>query len=296
MTTATTDKPRPDAPQARLEWAMRRLNDLPTIPNTLLRIWQIVDDPDSSAADLERVITLDQALNAKIIRLVNSPYHGIPEKVTSCRRAITLLGFKTVKNLSVCVSVVTACIPARRSHSGLDLGGLWRHAIAVGFAAEAIARRRGDEAGEAFTAGVLHDIGKFALNLVMPDAYAAAVTRARAEGATIREAEMAETGVDHTIAGRELASRWGFPEPLVDAVARHHEDLAEVESALVATVAAANAIARQMRIGTSGDAAVVEPDAAVWDVARVAPDDRDAFRDELRSRIEGAAELLSLVA
>ncbi len=289
---ATTE--RPDAPAARLEWAMRRLNDLPTIPNTLLQIWQIADDPNSSAADLERVITLDQALNAKIIRLVNSPYHGIPETVTSCRRAITLLGFKTVKNLSVCVSVVTACIPAGRNRGGLDLAGLWRHAIATGMAAEALAPARGVDPGEAFTAGVLHDIGKFALNLVMPDVYATAVEHAVTEGVTIREAEQREIGVDHTVSGRELATRWGFPEALVDAVARHHDDPSEL-GPLAATVALANAIARGLRVGSSGDACTLEPDASTWDAAGVAEAERDAFVEALRARIDEAAELLALV-
>jgi len=297
MPATKSESKTPNAQTDKLEWAMRRLHDLPTIPSTLLQIWQLVDDPSSSAGDLERVITMDQALSAKLIRLVNSPYHGLREPVNATRQAITLLGFKTVKNLSVCASVVSACIPGKQEKGELDLSSLWRHAICTGVAADLIAGSTGAaEPGDAFTAGILHDIGKFALNVVMTREYGRAVHHAHDKNISIREAERDVIGIDHTQAGEELARQWGFPALLTDAIAHHHDPLpADGDLNLVEIVARANRLARHLRIGSSGDPLRVHASNETWLRIDVDEASRDFFLQTIESRVSEAQELMSLV-
>lgn len=295
MPAAPTDK-KSQPGGAKLEHAIARLADLPTTPSTLLKIWQLVDSPDSSASDLERVIVTDQALSAKIIRLVNSPYHGLRDPVTSCKQAVTLLGFKTVKNLSVCVSVVSACIPGRDRTGELDLLALWRHSIATGVCASEIASRAGRVDPEtAFTAGVLHDIGKFALSLVMKSEYGDAVRCAHERGVDIRSAEQEVLGVDHCLAGDELAKRWGFPDELREVLAGHHEAMPQSgDLELVEVVARANDVAREIREGSSGDPVQTTVAADTWKRIAVDVGEREEFLLALEARIAKARDMMNL--
>lgn len=297
MPATKTDGSEP-AGKDKLEHAVSRLSDLPTIPNTLLRIWQLVDDPDSSASDLERVITMDQALSAKIIRLVNSPYYGVRDPVTSCRQAITLLGFDTVKNLSVCVCVVSACLPDGQVNKEFDLRELWKHSIAVGVTAEAIANRAGiDDPDAAFTAGVLHDVGKLVMNLTLSREYGQALARARKDGVFLREAESVMFGADHQYFGSFLARMWGFPAPLIDVIGKHHTPSPGPggKATLVEVVSIANTVARMLGVGSSGDA--VEVTSAADDLAGIGftADEADRFVDEIRARVDDAGDMLNLM-
>lgn len=281
----------------RFELAIARLSDLPTVPNTLLRIWQLVDDPDSSAADLEKVITVDQSLTAKIIRLVNSPYYGLRAEVTSARQAVTLLGFDTVKNLSICVSVVSACLPDRNENPELRLDDLWKHSVATGVLAQKIARQAGfDDPDTAFTAGVLHDIGKFVMNLTLRGDYGEAIRLARNRGIFLHEAETATFDADHQYFGGCLASMWGFPGVLTDVIRTHHAPPdPDGEPDAVHAVRLANTAARILGVGSSGNANPPQAGPETFAGIGVAGDRTSQFLDEGRALVEEAQDILNLL-
>lgn len=217
----------PAVASEQLDELLASFRDLPTIPEVLARIWQLVDDPRSSAGDLERVVSHEPPLAAKVLRLANSPYYGGRGRVQDVRSAITTLGFDTLRNLAVCLSVAGGLASREAQDSLLDRRELWRHSVACAVAARRLARELGlDEPEEVFTAGLLHDIGIFVVALGRPQAYAEIVRVGLAQNLDQCEAERSVLGFDHAEVGCAFAQRWNFPLSLQDLIANHHSPVA----------------------------------------------------------------------
>jgi putative nucleotidyltransferase with HDIG domain len=213
----------PEVASVQLDALLSRFQDLPTIPEVLARIWQLVDDPRSSASDLERVVSHEPPLAAKVLRLANSPYYGGRGRVQDVRSAITTLGFDTLRNLAVCLSVAGGLAARENQGSLLDRRALWRHSVACAVGARRIARELGVEgAEETFTAGLLHDIGIFVIALGRPQAYSEIVHVGLERSCDQCEAERAVLGFDHAEVGCAFAQHWHFPLGLQDLIANHH--------------------------------------------------------------------------
>lgn len=217
----------PEVASQELDALLGSFRDLPTIPEVLARIWQLVDDPRSCASDLERVVTFEPPLAAKVLRLANSPYYGGRGRVQDVRAAITTLGFDTLRNLAVCLSVATGLAARESSGSLLDRRELWRHSVACAVAARRLGRELGlPEPEEVFTAGLLHDIGVFVIALGRPQAYSEVVRVGLQEDCDQCTAERAVLGFDHAEVGCAFAQRWHFPVGLQDMIANHHSPVA----------------------------------------------------------------------
>ncbi len=282
--------------EARYDYAVSRLNDLPTIPSTLLRIWQMVDSPDCSASDLEKAITMDQALTAKVLRLVNSPYYGVRRKITSCQRAVTLLGFNTIKSLSICVSVISALRSKKGQGGALDCPSLWKHSISAAVIAKSLAElSKLDDPDTIFTAGVLHDVGKFVMNLCLSGEYAAVITVAKREGLFIRDVEEKMLGADHTYFGAYLGRKWGFPQQLLSAIENHHSKEASDSGDLVGAVSLADHLARSMKFGDSGDSKEILLDTSRLCNFGIMEEETSSFLDRVRERVLAAHEFMNLL-
>ncbi len=153
-------------PQAELQKALTKFKDLPTLPDVVARVMQIVSNPLTTADDLNQVISLDQALTFKVLRLANSAYYGFPKEITTITQAVTILGFNTIRNLALSVSVHKMLF-ADKEKSIFSYREFWKHGVAVGVCSRLLARRVGYKSEEnAFTAGLLHDIGKSLLDKV----------------------------------------------------------------------------------------------------------------------------------
>jgi putative nucleotidyltransferase with HDIG domain len=199
--------------------------DIPTIPEVLARIWQLVDDPRSSASDLEKVVSMEPPLAAKVLRLANSPYYGGRGRIKDVQTAITSLGFHTLRNLAICLSVASALGQRESSVSIVDHRALWQHSVAVAVLARAVGAEVGDvEPDEVFSAGLLHDLGKFVISLGRPEAYAEVVRRSAAIDLSLEAAETSVLGFDHAAVGSGFAERWHFPPRLRELILRHHEE------------------------------------------------------------------------
>ncbi len=181
------------------------------------RVITLAGDDRFSAHELATTIASDQALSAKLLRLSNSAYYGFPRRITTVRDAVVLLGFRQVRQAALATCLVDA-LPG--SHT-LRYGEFWQHALAVGVTAELLGRAEGASQEEAFTAGVLHQIGRLALDQHVPDAFAAAVTLARAQALPLRDAERIVLGYTDAELGGGLVRAWQFPAALADAIERH---------------------------------------------------------------------------
>jgi putative nucleotidyltransferase with HDIG domain len=211
---------------SRFTALLRMIDDLPTVPETLVRIWQIVDDPLSTSETLADVVRLDAPLSIKVLRLTNSPYYsGNSQSIADIGTAVSVLGFETIKQLAICVSVATNLVRDRaRRRGGPDYRALWRHSVVAGVVAKRLALTlRDPNPDEVFTAGLLHDLGKFALLCAMPEPYAAAIAARRQSGRTLVEVESEQFGFDHAEAGAAFGRSWHFPEVLTEGARCHHD-------------------------------------------------------------------------
>jgi putative nucleotidyltransferase with HDIG domain len=217
------------------------LTRLPAQPIAALRVLELVEDPSSSAAELARLIETDPALSARVIRLANAPYYGLARKVASASRAVVLLGFSTVRALAVSAACSLIVEEGR-----LGPPGYWSHSIATAAASSVVARSLQLQPSEAFSAGLLHDLGGALLYRQDGKGYAE-VKRQVAEGtAALLDAEHAVFGTTHAEAGATVLDAWRFPPVFVQAVATHHHDPYDVQAGLGRIVIAGEALAHEL--------------------------------------------------
>ena len=233
----------------KLNALVRQVRGLPALPETVLRVMQITEDPKAGITDLAEVLISDQALAARVLKLANSAFYGSSRRIGTVSSAVVILGMRTTRNLVMAASC-EALLEGEVAGYGLPRGVLLRHSLACASAAQALAKRakyRGME--EAFVAGLLHDIGKVVMNAYERDQFGEVLVMVSG-GMTYFEAERAVFGFDHAEAGGCLLERWNLPLALVSAVQHHHAPLdAPGDSPLPCLVHAADAVCLSLGIG-----------------------------------------------
>ena len=200
------------------------LEELPPVPAVAAHVMAIVADDRSSATDLSEVIATDHALTAKLLRMSNSAYYSFARPVENVRDAVTLLGVRQVREVAVTMSLMDA-FESTEKDSDFDLELFWAHSVAVAVIAEGVAAAtRLARPADAFTAGIVHDIGRLVLHQARPEQFLEAVADASDSGRALAEAETERTGFSHAGLGRALGERWNFPAALVNAVGSHHNE------------------------------------------------------------------------
>jgi putative nucleotidyltransferase with HDIG domain len=219
-----------------------RVDDLPELPQVASKILQLINDPETSASDLAQVISTDQALTARVLRLCNSAYYGMSRKVTTVNEGVTILGFSAIKSL-VLIATAYGTVSQSLIGYGMKPGELWTHSLSCAEHARQIAAKVGyAEPDEAFTAGLLHDIGKIVLNQhALPEIYRAN-NLCMGQQIPVHEAETQVLGFSHAEIGAKLAERWNLPPVLCEAIGGHHERIPS-EAKLPSIVTIANAMA-----------------------------------------------------
>lgn len=241
----------------KVQLIVDQIDSLPTLPGVAARVLQLASSQDSSARDLTLLIESDQSLTSRILTLVNSPAFRRGKPVGTIDRAVSLLGFEAVRNsvLSLKVFDLFSRKGASAFRSCFDRKAFWKHSLAVAVASQMIARRvRGTGAEEAFVAGLLHDIGKVALDYALPKTFDQVIRRVQVQHRPYVEAEMSILGMDHTGIGKRLAENWKFPASLANVIWLHHQDVEHLPKniegdRLVEIVHLADLVARQVRIG-----------------------------------------------
>lgn len=221
------------------EW-IGRLESLPSAPNVYLDLQRLSQDPNASADDFARVIERDPAMAGKVLQLVNSAYFGLRSPVLAPRSAVTYLGVELILAL---VLVAQAFTPAGGGVQGLEMDLRQRRSLLVARLAQTFLAGS-PEADQAFTAGLLHDLGEFIIAGAAPDEFAAMLARAHAARAPMHQFELERLGVTHAQVGAYLLSLWGLPNHLVHAVGFHHcpRESPDPSSAVLAAVHVADAL------------------------------------------------------
>ncbi|MCD6380045.1 HDOD domain-containing protein [bacterium] len=278
---------------------IRKIEDLPTLPYILMKIWKLVDSPDTSSKNLEEVISLDQALTAKVIRLANSPFYHIPFRVNNVKDAIVNIGFDAVKNLSIAVSVTSFFKKSERSGGYFPLKDFWRHCVGVGVVSRYIAEKvEGIDYELCFCSGILHDIGKFALNILFPQRFGEVLQRAAKEKSRIHKIEKEIFKFDHSYFGKELAKYWNFGDDLISIIGDHHKPVDEIDENLrieTSVIKVADSIVRQIKFGFSGDFLDDTFDDRALELLALDRERLKVLIPEIKKEIELASQIINLV-
>lgn len=246
-----------------LDQVVNSVQDLPSLPAVVMELLSSIEQDDVDISVLAKKVSHDQALTAKTLRLANSSSSGLQVKVTTIQQAITFLGFQTTRNL-ITAAAVTGCFPSGRC-PGFNDKGFWRHSIAVAACARALARRMRFNQDYAFTAGLLHDIGRLVLVTADPQAYAAVLEWHQRNDGRWQDAERAVLGVDHVEAGVALAEHWNFSDTMRQAIAFHHAPDTPGAGFLAAIVHVADAIVHALDIAGDEDERVPRVASVAWD-------------------------------
>jgi putative nucleotidyltransferase with HDIG domain len=231
-TTARSKLKRPSS--ADLRAAMEGVRPIPQIA---LKVIRMIQDQAQSMADVAREIRQDQVVSGRVIRLSNSAFFNMKVKPESIDRAVVMLGEKRFLRLAVSASL-EGFFPEQGRGYSLCKGGLYKHALGAAMTAERLARMtRCVSTDVAYTAGLLHDIGKVVLDQFVARAWPLFYRRTQEDGSGLVEVEQEVIGVSHTEVGGRLGEQWSFPAALIDAIRHHHHpEKAAVNSELTHVV------------------------------------------------------------
>ena len=271
---------------------------MPSLPTSVAKVIEFCNNPKTSPVDLDKVISLDPVLMGRVIKLINSAYYGIQNKITSLVRAIIMLGLNTVKNLALSTAVLDR-LSDKNSFKALNMEGFWRHSLCTGVVAKLIAKERkidSKQLDEYFAAGLLHDIGKIPLNNIVSDDFIRAMTIADSEKIALYLAEKRTFDMDHADVGGMIVEAWRLSGAIADTIRYHHSlELYTGENRdIVLTVAVADNYANKNGIGFSGCLYSEKIPQTTWDELRISKEWLHEIDETVRSEIEKASIFLKL--
>ena len=284
--------------QAKLTELVDKLRDIPTLSVVVQRVMELVNNPKTSASQIAEVLKRDQVLTAKVLRLVNSSFYNLSTEVTDVSRALAFLGFNSISMLVLGTSVFSSFeIKAAPYFNVLEF---WRHSLASAIAAEMIAKNlRVAKPEDAFTCGLLHDVGKIALFKVAPDDLKRVVTKAKLENKSFLDAETELELPGHTVLGERLADKWQLPVVIRKTIRYHHRDIEKMESIypqmkpVIMMATLGNIMAKRFAIGESGDDQKPDYPANYLKFLNLSEKTLKELEAKMESEIERASSFLS---
>ncbi|MBI5836833.1 MAG: HDOD domain-containing protein [Candidatus Eisenbacteria bacterium] len=246
------------------EELIQRVGELPPLPQTLMRVWQVVDNPAADSHTLAQAVSADPPLVANLLRIANSATYGRMRSVNSISDAITLLGFNVIKKMCMGIMVHVGLLSQDKGTSNFDRVLFWRHCVGTGLTAEILAEMLHlPLAPTTFSHGLLHDLGLLVLDRHLSHELEEilGVYEATEGDCTLFEIEQELLGLNHAQLGAELALQWGFPQSLVDVAANHHHPRITADTTMECIVHLACAMTDQQQLCRCDQAEAVFEDA-----------------------------------
>ncbi|MCA9730971.1 HDOD domain-containing protein [candidate division KSB1 bacterium] len=281
--------------QEKLAELLDGISELPTLPTVYIKINRLLQSSQSNASQISRIIESDQAISSKVLRLVNSSFFGFSRKITQINQAVVLLGFNAIRSAVLSISVLESFQSTKNSI--FDRQKFWEHSIAVGSIARHLAKElRVGMDEEAFSCGILHDIGKLVLDQVLPEKFKQILETVEQRQCTILEAERLVIETDHCEIGEYLLEHWSLPHMLVESVALHHSpSILRSNPQMVSLVHLADILARKLEIGYGGDPYTHEIHPFALEELDIVPDDLEELIAHIGEKLKESADLLALV-
>ena len=246
--------------EKRVELILQQLEELPTLPAVAVKVLEATGDARSDADDVVSLIASDPVLSTRILQLVHRAELGVSGEVNSIERAVALLGYDAVRSAVLAISVFqTMGTEARPTESRFSREEFWKHCVAVASCAELLAEAgQGLNRSEAFLCGLLHDLGKVALDAILPKSFSRVVEAADLLRGNIADLERSIIGLDHMVVGKRLAEKWHLPDVIRDCAWLHGQSPSALPGNLksprmVNLVTLADMLVRESHLGYSGN-------------------------------------------
>jgi putative nucleotidyltransferase with HDIG domain len=282
--------------ETRIAAEIERLGSLPTLPALAAEIGRTAADPESSAADIARLVSSDPIFAARVLKIANSPFFRPSlDALTDIHAAVVMLGLNAVKAIAVGLGLCCG-VGAQASKTGFDRKGFLRHSLATGFGARAAAKGLAASDPEtAFLAGLLHDIGKPVLDSLDPRKFKRVVRALSVTRLPFHEVEKGILGFNHADLGHEAAKVWGLPEEIAQAIQLHHRDglTWSAEGGLARCVQCGDAVAQQIGVSFPRSHHVCGPEREI--AARTAGVPPESIHQIERAVSHGLAEIEDLL-
>jgi putative nucleotidyltransferase with HDIG domain len=274
----------------QLEDVISKIKDLPTLPTVAQEMISNIENENTSLDAICEKVSMDQSLTAKTLRLANSSYYGANSKVVTLQQAIALLGMENVKKLILMTSMANS-FPTSRCRN-FDQKAFWRHSIATAICAELISRTLKMKHDFAFTAGLLHDIGRMVLVTRFPKEYEQVIAYRDQQDCYLLDAERAVMGIDHMSVGLVLAMQWEFSDAIQDAISGHHEPDSKELNSVAAIVHVANSIVHALDLSETEHDLVPLLSQHAWDALHLSEADYIAIFRETELRFEAINQVV----
>src|SRR5665213_1968509 len=294
----------PDLREKRVDLILQQLEELPTLPAVAMRVLEATGDELSSARQVVDLISTDPALTSRILQLVHRAEVGVRGEVSSIERAVVLLGFDAVRSAVLAVSVFQSFGPRspQAVAGSFDRNEFWKHCVAVACCAELLAEAAHSPElapAEAFVCGLLHDLGKVALDAALPKSFSRVVEAADLLRGNIAEVEKQVIGLDHMVVGKRLAEKWQLPAVIRECVWLHGQDPRALPATvknprMVNVITLADQIVREQHLGYSGNYTFTLSRQSLIEAAGLTAPRVDAAMQKLVARIEPRAASLGL--
>ncbi|MBN1524285.1 MAG: HDOD domain-containing protein [Spirochaetales bacterium] len=285
---------------SEIQHIINAIQYLPTLPNISARLTDMIRSSTASTSDIARIVELDPALASKMLSIVNSAAFGVKKKIQSIQEAVTFLGTKTLSHLALSLSIIATF--KGTSDKRFNHAEFWTHSVAVAIFAREIARvsRVSHQLDEIFTAGLLHDLGKIALDQFLTPFFKRVLDSIEKEPMPFYQAEDKLFGINHARIGEWVARNWELPLLTVVAI-RHHHEKPDVRhgfnlsnDSTVDIIRIADWLAVTQNIGSSGSPVVENPGVDSFLRLSLTPEEADGIARELHGDIASAVDSLGL--
>jgi putative nucleotidyltransferase with HDIG domain len=280
----------------KLDNYIEKVKNLPVTPTVMVRLVALFQQPDRDVDDIVNLMRQDPSLTAEVLRHSNSAYFGHDEPIVDVFEAITRVGFYEVYKTAV-AKLGSQTLQAQRGASSADVEKLWRHSSLTAVTSGVIARRTQADEGLAFTAGLLHDVGKIVLSLAEGPKYTAMVRELGEGGPPLQGAEALLFGFGHSEVGARLLAKWGLPEEISVPVLHHHKVCwVEPFERICAVVSLGNIMAHGIDASIPGQPYDSQESLCAMRVLRLEEDDMAALLEDAQSDVKQMAGLLGAAA
>jgi len=283
-------------PEKAKQLIFENIKNLPTLPDIVQKLITLIQDERTSANDLSKLISYDQAISLRLLKVANSAYYGFLKEVATIQHAIVILGFEEVKRLSLAIGMANF-MKGINDDSFLLMQGLWKHSVGCSLATQIISKKIDVHSEITPTSSLLHDIGKLVLDNVFSEEYTSVIEKVKTESSTTLDAENEIFGFDHATVGLWLCTKWKLPSALIFPIAYHHNvEKSDLDNMLnVSIVHLADIICHKAGIGNYGDSTVPPLNELAKETLQITTEDIDTMGENLLSEEEKVQAFISAI-
>ncbi len=273
------------------------VKEVPTLPIVYQQLFSKMSNPNVSVPQLAEIVTKDQSLATKILKLVNSAFYGYKKEITTISRAMVVLGFRTVRNAALAISVfdyVSGCPEDQK----FPIEDFWKHSLCAGSAAKVLGQKVGiKQQEETFVCGLLHDVGKLIMKKYFENDFNEVCNYAVDNGVSWSEAEDNLLSVNHCTIAKAVLRSWNFPPNLVEAVQYHHTMSPGASYPdMVALIHLTQLMAYALDMGAPASASAADCNPLALKELGLTWDEAMSHEEEIRTETEAALDILQIIS